>query len=163
MSPITPSVQCKHFSISCSASTASPEYLPLHPALWVCVCTDFRYYPRSPNNAEGIVRANRGVTHKWTKGEGGAWATGEWMVKKQRWLLCNPPHNTNRGESKPWFKCHTEVNMELSHLNQNPSWSFDHVHINYTCINPHIHSHIITDLPSCLCHSVCACLYMHTH
>lgn len=37
--PITPSVQCKHFSISRSASTASPEYLPLRPVLWVCVLT----------------------------------------------------------------------------------------------------------------------------
>lgn len=38
MSPITPSVQCKHFSISCSASAAIPEYLPLHPALLVSEC-----------------------------------------------------------------------------------------------------------------------------
>lgn len=39
MSPFTPSVQCKHFSISCSTSTANPEYLPPHRALGVCVLT----------------------------------------------------------------------------------------------------------------------------
>lgn len=55
MSPITPlpSVQCKHFSISCSASTANPEYLPpctLSPCVCLYVCID-RSYPRKPSYA----------------------------------------------------------------------------------------------------------------
>lgn len=88
----TASLWCPPSPPQCSVSTslsrvlpalpASPEYLPQHPVLWVCVCTDCRYYPRSPNNAaiyEGIVRAN------W----GDAWrvkVAREWSIK-QRWLL----------------------------------------------------------------------------
>lgn len=38
MSSITPSVQCKHFSISCTASSDNPEYLPIPCTICVHVC-----------------------------------------------------------------------------------------------------------------------------
>lgn len=59
--PITPTVQCKHFSISCSASSASPEYLPQHPELCACVYVDIisQQTPTMQQNMRALNKQNK--------------------------------------------------------------------------------------------------------